>query len=324
MTRQDLAQRTREGFAAARARISFRLIRRVVLIGTALGILAVAAEAVIRGKLPSPQSRAPTALYTRPVPWHSRDGEPRPPVAIGTLDGAALEQRVPMRLAQLPDNLVQAVLAIEDQRFYAHHGLDFKRIGGALLANVRAGGFVQGGSTITQHVAKTLYLSASRDPLRKLREAALALALEARYSKAQILEAYLNEIYLGQDGARAIHGVGAASRYYFGHDVRKLSLGEAAILAGMISAPNRTAPNHNPELARQRRDLVLQVMVDQKRISRATAARVTRHAPELVRQQRVDKKRTPRAPAPRVPRNGLAPRAYPARVIDGRYFRDFA
>ncbi len=298
MTRQELAQRTRKGLAAVRARISFRLIRRAVLLGTALGLLVVAAEAFIRGKLPSPQSRAPTALYTRPVPWHSQEGEPRLPIAIGTLDGSALEQRIPLRLSQLPDNLVQAVVAIEDQRFYKHHGLDFKRIGGALLANLRAGGFVQGGSTITQQLAKNLYLSASRDPLRKLREAALALALEARYSKSQILEAYLNEIYLGQDGARAIHGVGAASRYYFGRDARRLSLGEAAMLAGMISAPNRTAPNHNPELARQRRDLVLQIMVDQKRITRTTAARVTR--------------------------NGVAPRAYPARVIDGRYFRDFA
>src|SRR5262245_33820483 len=118
MTRQELAQRTREGLAAVRARISFRLIRRVVLISAALGLLAVASEALVRGKLQSPQSRTPTALYTRPVPWHSRDGEARPPVAIGTLDGAALEQRLPVRLPQVPDNLVQAVLAIEDQRFY--------------------------------------------------------------------------------------------------------------------------------------------------------------------------------------------------------------
>jgi penicillin-binding protein 1B len=297
MTRQELAQRCRDALAALRGRVSFRLLRRLTLALAATGLLAITTEAVIRGKLPRPEARIPTALYTRPEPWHGR-GERRPPIALGTLDGTALEQRVPIRLSQLPDHLVSAVLAVEDQRFYGHHGLDFPRIGGALLANLKAGAITQGGSTVTQQLVKNLYLSASRSPIRKLREAALAVALEARYDKAKILEAYLNEIYLGQDGAQGIHGVGAAARYYFGKDARRLTLAESALLAGMIRAPNRTAPTRNPESARRRRDLVLQLMLKQQRIGKAGAARASRA--------------------------GIPTRAYPARTVDGRYFRDIA
>ena len=297
MTRQELAQRCREALAALRARVSFRLLRRLTFALAATGFLAVTTEAVIRGKIQDPQARIPTALYTRPVPWGG-DGERRAPIALATLDGAALEQRIPVNLSELPDHLVQAVLAVEDQRFYDHHGLDFRRVGGALLANLKAGAITQGGSTVTQQLAKNLFLTASRSPIRKLREAALALALEARYTKATILEAYLNEIYLGQDGARALHGVGAAARYYFGKEARKLSLAESALLAGMIRAPNRTAPTRNPESARQRRDLVLQLMLEQRRITRAAATRARRMT--------------------------IAARFYPSRTVDGRWFRDFA
>src|SRR6185436_598094 len=116
--------------------------------------------------------------------------------------------------------------------------------------------------------AKNLFLSARRSPLRKIREAAMAVVLELRYDKPAILEAYLNEIYLGQDGSRAIHGAGAAARYYFGKELRRVSLPEAALLAAMINAPNRNAPNRNPGLARQRRDLVLGLMAEQGRITR--------------------------------------------------------
>ena len=128
-------------------------------------------------------------------------------------------------------------------------------------------GLAQGGSTLTQQLAKNLFLDASRTPLRKLREAAMASVLEMRYSKSTILEAYLNEIYLGQDGARAIHGVGAASRFYFGKNVQHLTLAESALLAATINAPNHNAPNRHPDVARQRRDLVLQLMVDQHRVT---------------------------------------------------------
>jgi penicillin-binding protein 1B len=281
-----------------RSRRIFRFLRRLAFASAGLGFLAIGAEAVIRARVDPPASRVPTAVYTRAVPW-SRDGDrPDPPaIAIATFDGSPMEARVPVALGELPDHLVQAVLAVEDQRFFAHYGLDLRRIGGALVANLRAGGVVQGGSTITQQLAKNLYLSAGRTPLRKLREVALALVLERRYDKATILEAYLNEIYLGQDGDRAIHGVGAAARYYFGKPAGKLTLAESALLAGMISAPNRTAPPRHPGAARERRDLVLQLMVEQQRISRSTAERASRAR--------------------------VATRPHPAPLVDGRYFRDF-
>jgi penicillin-binding protein 1B len=296
MTRQAIVLRCREALRSIRARVSRRLVLRVTLGLTALGFLVIATEAVIRARLDAPEERVPTALYTRPNSWRA-DGERRPAIAIGTLDGAPMEQRIPVRLGDLPDQLIQAVLAVEDQRFYQHHGLDIRRIGGALVANVKAFGITQGGSTITQQLAKNLYLSAGRTPLRKLREAAIAVVLELRYDKPAILEAYLNEIYLGQDGGRAIHGVGAAARFYFGKEARRISLAESALLAGMIHAPNRHAPTRHPREARARRDLVLQLMAGQQRVSRASAARAGR--------------------------TGVSTRAWPARAVDARHFRDF-
>jgi penicillin-binding protein 1B len=297
MDRQAIVLRCREAVRSLRARLSLRLVARLTVALTALGLLAIGTEAVLRARLAAPADRIPTALYTRPVPWGG-DGARRLPVAIGTVGDAALERRVPVGLSELPDHLVQAVLAVEDQRFYQHHGLDVRRIGGALLANLRAGAIAQGGSTITQQLAKNLFLSASRTPLRKLREAAMAVMLEIRYGKPTILEAYLNEIYLGQDADRAIHGVGAAARYYFGKGVSKVTVAEAALLAGMISAPNRYVPTRNPASARQRRDLVLKLLGDQQRIPRALTERASRA--------------------------GLPSRTYGASSVDGRYFRDFA
>ena len=256
-----------------------RRIRRWVLrVGAGLGLagtLAIVVEAVVRARIPTPGERMPSALFTRPNPW-GRNVASRAPIPIGTLDGRPLERRNPVKLADVPDHLIQAVLAIEDQRFHRHHGLDFRRIAGALLANIKAGGITQGGSTLTQQLVKNLYLDAGRTPLRKLREAAIALVLERRYTKSAILEAYLNEIYLGQSGGQAVHGVGAAARVYFGKNVQRLSLSESALLAGMIRAPNRYAPNRNPGLARERRSLVLQQMVEQNRISRTAATRAGR------------------------------------------------
>ncbi|MGQ0704337.1 MAG: transglycosylase domain-containing protein [Gemmatimonadales bacterium] len=278
-----------------------RLVRRLLLAGRiaaaglAAGLLVIGIEALTRGRLTSPLNRVPSALYTRPVPWGT---DTTPASVLGSLDRGPLEARVPVGMADVPRHLVDAVLAIEDRRFFQHHGIDIRRIGGALLANFKAGTITQGASTLTQQLSKNLFLTARRTPLRKLREIALALVLEARYDKSTILDAYLHEIYLGQDGARSMHGIGAAARYYFGKDVRRVTVAEAALLAGMISAPNRYAPTRNPELARKRRDLVLEVMAEQGRITRNTADRARRSA--------------------------LPTRAYPAVAIDGRWFRDFA
>jgi penicillin-binding protein 1B len=294
---RELPARGRAAAARAWALLTWR---RVAVVCGALmlaGMVAVGTEALVRAHLPGTRGRMASALYTRPVPWGAGRAV-RVPVAISALDGAPLEERTPVPLSAIPNRLVQAVIAVEDQRFYQHHGIDLRRIGGALVANIRARGIVQGGSTLTQQLAKNLFLTASRTPLRKVREAALAIVLEKRYTKDQILEAYLNEIYLGQDGARPIHGVGAAARYYFGKDVRKLTLPEAAELAATINAPNRNAASRHPEVAQQRRDLVLQLMADQHRISQAAADQA----------KRVD----------------VSTRIHPAATFDGRNFRDAA
>lgn len=297
MNRQAIIERCRQAVTAVRARFP---LRRVLGLTLALGIFggfAIVVEAIGRGRLDPPENRVPTAMYTRPTPWgEGRDR--RTPIAIGTLDGSPMESRIPLRLTAIPDHLVQAVLAVEDQRFYGHHGLDLLRIGGALVANVKAGAIVQGGSTVTQQLAKNLFLTARRTPLRKIREAAFAVVLEARYDKRRILEAYLNEIYLGQDADRAIHGVGAGARYYFGKSAENLSLAESATLAGMIRAPNRTTPTRHVVASRDRRNLVLRLMAEQKRISTTVADRASR--------------------------SRLAGRARPAAVLESRHFRDFA
>jgi penicillin-binding protein 1B len=194
------------------------------------------------------------------------------PELLGVLHGPGGEDRRLVPLARIPRVLVDAVLAAEDQRFYEHHGIDWVRVGGALLHNVRARRVVEGGSTLTQQLVKNLYVGDERSLLRKLREAPLALLLELRHSKGEILEAYLNEIYLGQDGALAIHGVERAAQHYFGKGVEEVTLPEAALLAGLIPAPSRYSPLRHPERAKQRRDLVLRRMAEQGRIGEAEAA----------------------------------------------------
>lgn len=167
------------------------------------------------------------------------------------------DDRVPVRLAQVPKHLIDAVLAVEDRKFYRHHGVDLSRIAGAALANLRAVGFAEGGSTITQQLVKNLFLTHHRSLIRKLRELAMALLLERRHTKEEILEAYLNEVYLGQDGAYAVRGVGRAAQFYFGKDISRLGLAESALLAGMIRGPNLYAPPRHPQAAVERRNLVL-------------------------------------------------------------------
>ncbi|MGD2218213.1 MAG: transglycosylase domain-containing protein, partial [Gemmatimonadales bacterium] len=182
------------------------------------------------------------------------------PELIGSFEGRSHKDRVPVRMPDVPDHLVDAVLTIEDQRFFEHDGLDLRRIVAASLANLRAGRVRQGASTLTQQLAKNLFLSPRRTMIRKVREAAIAVVLERRYSKEEILEAYLNEVYLGQDGGLAIHGVGRAAQYYFGKDVSALDLGEAATLAGLIRGPGLYNPFRRPAVARERRNMVLRLM----------------------------------------------------------------
>jgi len=192
------------------------------------------------------------------------------PELVGAYYGPHHEQRELVRVGDVPQHLIDAVLAVEDQRFEQHAGVDPRRIAGALLANLRAGGITQGGSTLTQQLVKNFFLSPERSYRRKLNEAAMAVIVEARYDKNAILEAYLNEIYLGQRGSTSIHGVGEASRLYFGKNVHQISLEEAALLAAIIQSPNRHSPYRQPERALSRRDLVLRLMNEQERIDQAS------------------------------------------------------
>ncbi|HEY7470780.1 MAG TPA: PBP1A family penicillin-binding protein [Gemmatimonadota bacterium] len=189
------------------------------------------------------------------------------PEVIGVVFDQHMEDRTPIELEEVPTHVVQAILAVEDSRFYSHPGLDPIRIAGAFVANLKAGGTTQGGSTITQQLVKNYYLTAERTYRRKLIEAPMAVILELKYSKSEILEAYLNEIYLGQRGASSIMGIEEASRHYFGKSVREIDLAQAAMLAGLIRDPGRYNPHRDPETAKARRDLVLRLMHDQDRIT---------------------------------------------------------
>jgi penicillin-binding protein 1B len=188
------------------------------------------------------------------------------PELVGAYYGTDHEQRELVRLGEVPEHLVDAILAVEDRRFREHRGVDVRRIFGALVANLRAGGIRQGGSTLTQQLVKNFFLTPERSLERKLQEAVMALIVEARYEKDAILEAYLNEIYLGQRGSTAVHGVGEASHFLFGKDVRNLALPESALIAAIIKSPNGLSPHTEPERAQKRRDLVLQLMRRQERI----------------------------------------------------------
>lgn len=166
-----------------------------------------------------------------------------------------------MILEDLPDHVANAFLAAEDVRFRRHFGIDPRGIGRAALRNVRAGEIAQGGSTITQQLAKTRFLSSERTFTRKGKEAVLALLIEARLTKNEILEAYLNDVYLGHRAGRPIHGLDEAARAYFNKSPKNLTIAEAALLAAMIRSPNSGA-------VPRRRNLVLRVMLDRGWISK--------------------------------------------------------
>lgn len=178
--------------------------------------------------------------------------------------GADWRATEPVVLADLPEHVPAAFMAAEDIRFRSHPGIDPIGITRALLTNVRSGGIAQGGSTITQQLAKTRFLSNERTFTRKGIEAMLALLIELRLSKDDILEAYLNDVYLGHRGGRTVLGLDEAARVYFDKAPSDITPAEAALLAGMIRAPNRDNPEERPEVAKERRDAVLEVMRDRE------------------------------------------------------------
>jgi penicillin-binding protein 1B len=193
------------------------------------------------------------------------------PVQIGSFYPALKEDRVLVKLEQVPKPLLNALFSVEDRDFKDHFGVSPKAILRAMWANVRAGGIVQGGSTLTQQLVKNFYLSSERTWWRKLNEVVMAVLLEAHYSKDEILEAYLNEIYLGQDGARAIHGFGLASQYYFSRSLEELELHHVALLVALVRGPSVYDPIKSPTKAIRRRNLVLDEMAALEYITPAQA-----------------------------------------------------
>ncbi len=189
------------------------------------------------------------------------------PGLIGGMFAGTWEERRLVTLADVSPRLLQAIISVEDRHFYQHRGIDVSGIARALLSNLRRGQVVQGGSTLTQQLMKNFFLSDERSLRRKVREAAMALIVEYRFSKEEILENYLNEIYLGQRGTQAVHGVWEASRLYFSKDPKDLSIAESATLAGMIRAPNRLSPLRNPQQCKERRDYALRLLLEQEQIT---------------------------------------------------------
>lgn len=197
------------------------------------------------------------------------------PVQIGSFYPTIKEDRILIKLEEAPEMLIKGLLASEDRDFFDHFGVSLRGILRAMVANIQAGDMVQGGSTITQQLVKNFYLTSERKLTRKIKEALMALILEYRYSKNEILEAYLNEIYLGQDGASAVHGFGLASQFYFGGPLKDLSLEQLASLVALVRGPSEYNPRRFPERALQRRNLVLDEMAAQEYITMeaATAAK---------------------------------------------------
>lgn len=191
------------------------------------------------------------------------------PEEIKLFFGRERESRRLVSIQKVPEHFIRAVMAAEDHRFFQHWGIDPRGILRALITNLRHGTIRQGGSTITQQLAKNYFLTPARSLVRKFQEAILAVVMEIKYSKHDILEIYLNEIYLGQKGSVAVNGIGEAAYFYFGKPVEEVSLREAATIAGLIKAPNHYSPYKDKNACLKRRNLILKAMQSRGWISEA-------------------------------------------------------
>jgi len=209
------------------------------------------------------------------------------PVVVGRFYPSSMEDRVLISLAQLPPLLAKAIVAVEDRTFYTHYGIDPKSILRAIVVNLKKKSLSQGASTLTQQLAKNFFLTRKKSLVRKINEVFMAGALELHFSKDQILEAYMNEVYLGQDGKRAIHGFGLAADFYFGKALADLAPQEMALLVGMLKGPSRYNPRAHPVRAKERRDLVLNLMAAQKLLSPSSLKRALSAPLDVVEKPRL-------------------------------------
>ena len=200
------------------------------------------------------------------------------PAPIGSFHPTAHEDRIVVTYGEIPPLLVKTLLAIEDQKFFSHPGVSPLAIVRAFLANIRAGATVQGGSTITQQLVKNLFLSNERTISRKFREATMAVLLDFKYSKQEILTTYVNEVFLGQDGSRAIHGFALAGQYFFHRTLADLSPAQIATLVGLVKGPSLYDPLRHPEKSLERRQVVLAKMAEAGLISREELAAADKEA----------------------------------------------
>jgi penicillin-binding protein 1A len=260
--RRSRRRRNGTGNGKKKHRLLWLKITGIVVLLLAIIVLGVAAGAIfaLSRNLPSLEDlrKRPNAVNTTIYDRHG--------ALIAELHGA--ENRVLVTSAEIPEVMKQATVATEDARFYTHHGVDFQGVLRAVVENIRAGGVVQGGSTITEQYVKNAYVGSERTYTRKIREAVLAWQLEDKWSKDKILTEYLNTVYYGA-GA---YGVEAASQTYFHKPAAKLNLQQAALLAALPKFPTQYSPTTDPKMAKERRNIVLQVMAEQGYITPAKAA----------------------------------------------------
>lgn len=200
------------------------------------------------------------------------------PVWIDRIHNGHYEDRLLVPLAEIPPLLLQTLISVEDHRFYDHYGIDWRSISRALWQNYQAGEIVQGGSTLTQQLVKNFYLNTSKTLWRKFTEALMALLVEWHFRKSEILEAYLNEIYLGQQGPRAVHGFAMGSHFYFGQGLAELPLEHLALLVAIIRGPSYYDPRRYPQRALARRNAILDTLASQQKITVQQATTAKRQA----------------------------------------------
>ncbi|GGA74310.1 penicillin-binding protein 1B [Neiella marina] len=215
------------------------------------------------------------------------------PVTLDKIWAGTREDRIWVDLSQVPEQLIELLLLVEDRSFYQHWGINPIAIARAMMANLQAGQTVQGGSTLTQQLAKNLLLTRQRSLIRKINEAFLALLMEWRYDKKVILEAYVNEIYMGQHGATAIHGFATASQFYFNKSLDKLNLEQQVALVAMVKGPSLYNPWRRPDKLAERRDLVLRMLLEREQLDSDLYQRIIARPVAVVNKQKLVLKQRP-------------------------------